>query len=59
MIKRTNIGVWTSEDNKWHYGISPEVGLYFLLEWIVNLTLALDIIMLSKRKTQRIIPGLV
>jgi len=29
MRKRTNIGVWTTEDNEWHFGISPEVGLLF------------------------------
>jgi outer membrane protein W len=29
MVRRTNIGVWSHEYNKWQYGISPEIGLLF------------------------------
>jgi len=29
MVRRTNIGVWSHEFNKWQYGVSPEIGLLF------------------------------
>jgi hypothetical protein len=29
IIQRTNAGVWSIEDNYWHFGISPEVGLLY------------------------------
>lgn len=27
MVKRTSLGIWQSEQNSWHFGISPEVGI--------------------------------
>lgn len=27
IIQRTNVGVWTQEDNNWHFGLAPEVGV--------------------------------
>lgn len=29
MIQRTDIGVWSIEENHWHFGMSPEVGLLY------------------------------
>lgn len=27
VVQRTNIGVWSVEDNNWHFGFAPEVGV--------------------------------
>lgn len=27
IVQRTNVGVWTQEDNNWHFGLAPEVGV--------------------------------
>lgn len=29
VTKKTNLGVWSVEDNYWHFGIAPEVGVLF------------------------------
>jgi len=29
IIQRTDTGIWSSQTNKWHFGISPEIGMYY------------------------------
>lgn len=29
MVQRTDIGVWSIEENHWHFGMSPEIGLLY------------------------------
>jgi len=29
MIQRLNAGVWSLEENNWHFGVSPEVGMFY------------------------------
>ena len=29
IIQRTEAGVWASEQNNWHFGISPEIGMFY------------------------------
>lgn len=29
MVQRLNVGVWSLEDNYWHFGFSPEVGVIY------------------------------
>ncbi|MBN2173989.1 MAG: hypothetical protein JW731_07650 [Bacteroidales bacterium] len=29
MIQRVDLGVWSIEENHWHFGLSPEVGIFY------------------------------
>lgn len=41
MIQRTDVGIWTLEDNKWHFGVSPEVGLYYPISGSTGINISL------------------
>jgi len=38
--QRVNIGVWTANEDNWHFGISPEVGLLFPVSMTTSFNLS-------------------
>lgn len=40
MVQRTNVGVWSIENNYWHFGISPEVGVLFPVSMTTSLNVS-------------------
>ena len=41
MVQRTNTGIWSVENNNWHFGISPEVGVFYPISHSTGINLSL------------------